>query len=44
VIIFYNPQSPANRKPILPLSLLTMGAVSRVYDEIATVFSVAQII
>ncbi|MFQ5613243.1 MAG: B12-binding domain-containing radical SAM protein [Anaerolineae bacterium] len=27
MIIFYNPQSSSNRKPILPLSLLAVGAV-----------------
>ena len=27
MIIFYNPQSSANRKPVLPMSLLAVGAV-----------------
>src|SRR5262245_32701361 len=27
MIIFYNPQSSASRKPILPMSLLAVGAV-----------------
>ena len=27
MIIFFNPQSSANRKPILPMSLLAVGAV-----------------
>ena len=27
MIILYNPQSSANRKPILPISLLAIGAV-----------------
>jgi hypothetical protein len=27
MILFYNPQSSAGRKPILPLSLLAIGAV-----------------
>jgi hypothetical protein len=27
MIVFYNPQSSANRKPILPMSLLAVGAV-----------------
>ena len=33
MIIFYNPQSSANRKPVLPMSLLAVGAVlERQYD------------